>query len=154
MKRSISYLATASAIRSAPSTCTSSREKFLQSSANSTPIHRIRHTLWDSPALQGCILRLNALRFPQGMLCFVDHIPKCNISTLPFLKMKRTGEPTIKTTLPRSPVTFRCLFAMSSRKGTTTVHPREAVRLSKLSPYASPIPTYQVGERCTDQGIP
>ena len=33
---------------------------------------------------------------------------------------------TVKTTRPRSPVTLRCLFAISSLKGTTTVHPRDA----------------------------
>ena len=32
----------------------------------------------------------------------------------------------MNTTLPRSPVTFKCRFAISSRKGITTVHPREA----------------------------
>jgi len=33
---------------------------------------------------------------------------------------------TIKTTRPRSPDTFRCRFAISSLKGTTTVHPVRA----------------------------
>lgn len=33
----------------------------------------------------------------------------------------------MNTTFPRSPVGFKWRFAISSRKGTTTVHPRDAV---------------------------
>jgi len=38
------------------------------------------------------------------------------------------GIHTMNTTRPRSPETFKCLFSMSSRNGTTTVHPAFAIR--------------------------
>lgn len=40
-------------------------------------------------------------------------------------------------TRPKSPATFKCLFAISSRNGTMTVHPCRAVRKFPISTYLS-----------------
>ena len=41
----------------------------------------MRLTWWDNPSQQGYILRLNAVRFPPGMLYCVDRIPcdECSV---------------------------------------------------------------------------
>lgn len=61
----------------------------------------------------------------------------------------------MKTTRPKSPVTFKCLLAISSLKGTTTVHPREARRVKALDMYSveeASASAYQVGEQCNGPG--
>ena len=61
------------------------------------------------------------------MGCSLDRIPAQSQqlhTSAPFVSQ------TIKTTLPKSPVTFRCRLPISSRKGITTVHPRDAAMVS------------------------
>lgn len=61
----------------------------------------------------------------------------------------------MKTTRPKSPVTFKCLLAISSLKGTTTVQPREARRVTALDMHCikeTSASAYQVGERCNGPG--
>lgn len=61
MNRSTSYLATASAILSAPSTCTSSRSKFLKPSAHVRAfLILLERTWWGTCGQRDCIRHRNA----------------------------------------------------------------------------------------------
>ena len=71
---------------------------------------------------------VNNIRMPNAFL-YRRSVPK-----IVFLEKRISREAlqelavslTVNTILPRSPVTFRCLLAISSRNGITTVHPRVA----------------------------
>jgi hypothetical protein len=82
-------------------------------------------TSWDSPARSGCRRHRSVARSLPVTGCFSDRIPAIRILANGGMT-SATAAPTINTTRPRSPVTFRCLFAISSLNGTTTVHPCRA----------------------------
>ena len=84
-----------------------------------------QRTWWDSPGRSNCRLRPNGARSLQVRAYSSDHIPTSIINSGAEWAWSNS-KPTMNTTRPRSPVTFRCLFAISSRKGTTTVHPLDA----------------------------
>lgn len=107
-------------------------------------------TLWDSRGQPGCTQYQNVERFPQVMAYFADRIPRPVPSAFdaPFGVVNFH---TRKTTRPRSPVTLRCLFAISSRKGTTTVHPLEASACQNVTKAGFP-PEFAnpIDGRCSD----
>lgn len=122
MKRSTSYLATASAILVVPSTWTSSKEKFLCSDISSkllTSVCQAGILRWVCPPHQV----VNNVRVPDGLL------NRLGVPEIVFLGvdeqsvLKESENPlarTMKATLPKSPVTLRWRLAISSLYGMTT----------------------------------
>jgi hypothetical protein len=131
MKRSTSYLATASAMRSVPSTCTSSRSKFL-SFVREISVSRMQDNKLGRVVTAHKVV--NNIRVPYALL------KRWGISEIVFLQGIRGNSKflglalTMNITLPRSPETFKWRFAISSRKGTITVHPCLAKLLVSLWP--------------------
>lgn len=124
IKRSTSYLATASAILSAPSTWTSSRSKFLEPS-ESLPSSRLQNVLGRVHSPNEIVDHVRMSDTLLERLCISEIVfLKNNSAKSPWM---RVFNPTMNTTRPKSPATFRCRFAISSRKGTITVHPCRAV---------------------------
>ena len=85
-----------------------------------------RITWLGNPVQQYCKPRRNGGRFLRAKVCSLDRIPtgfqpqsKSDLGT--------AEVSTIIITRPKSPVNLRCRFNISSRNGTTTVHPFPAI---------------------------
>ena len=131
-------------MRSVPSTWTSAREKFLNTLALVPKSHARKRLTWsDSRDQQGCKQHQSDERWLRWKLCCVDRIPAPRVSHVAQWQ-DECEVLTMNTTRPRSPVTLRWRLVISSRKGTTTVHPCRAdiISLPSLShrhyPFAIP----------------
>lgn len=125
MKRSTSYFATASAIRSAPSTWTSSRSKFLPLvkfiAQNCCKWSDVLGGIHSTNEIIDNVWMSNAFlqRLCVSQIIFLVQFQQCSFSSMSYH--------TMNITRPKSPATFKWRFAISSRKGTITVHPCRAV---------------------------
>ncbi len=82
------------------------------------------NTLSDSPAQQDYRLCQSDERSLRARACSLDRIPiEAKFRTITCTPPPVVKVLTMNMTLPRSPVSFKCRFAMASRKGTITVHP-------------------------------
>lgn len=152
MKRSTSYFATASAMRWVPSTWTSSYVKFLSQPSSATSSHNQLGSSGRENILCGVVTPNQVeddVRMPHALLnrrgvsqIKLLHPPIYSTSIhplshpIPLPVSHGVGKTlTINTIFPKSPVTFRWRFVISSRYGITTVHPALAILPPSSQPH-------------------